>query len=160
MVVGTPRGAYSPEEKTLLHAVSEVVGKSLTNAKLYSLTRRALDATRKTQGYLESFVLSTRMGVLVLDEVGVAMIVNQEAEDFLGTPSEAILRRNALEALGNMGERGEALLRGFEACFREKRGFQYTQAMGDQIPPMLVNVFPLFREGSELIGAAATFTRA
>ena len=100
MIAGTTKGSYTDEEKTMLHAVAEVLGNSLTNAKLYNLTRRALDTTKKTQGYLESFIREARMGVMVLDERGAVMIINQEAERYLGIQQSDIMGRNAMEALG------------------------------------------------------------
>lgn len=162
MVAGTTKGSYSEEEKTLLHAVAEVLGNSLTNAKLYNLTRRALDTTKKTQGYLESFVREARMGVLVLDERGAVMIVNEEAERFLGVQQRDILGRNAMDVLGGMETRGQQLLQCFQSCFKDKLGMQFTEPVYDDSgnQTVLVNVFPLFREKGELIGAAATITRS
>ncbi|RJP31231.1 MAG: PAS domain-containing protein [Actinobacteria bacterium] len=162
MVAGTTKGQYSHEEKTLLQAVSEVLGNSLTNAKLYNLTRRALDTTKKTQGYLESFIHEARMGVMVLDERGTVMIINQEAERFLGAQQKDLLGHSAIEVLRGMDTRGQQLAQGFQGCFREKQGYQYTQPVYDDpaTQTVLVNVFPLFREGGELIGAAATINRS
>jgi PAS domain S-box-containing protein len=162
MVAGTTKGSYSDEEKTLMHAVAEVLGNSLTNAKLYNLTRRALDTTKKTQGYLESFIREARMGVLVLDERGAVMIVNQEAESFLGVQQKDIVGQNAADILRGMQGRGQQLMQGFQSCFREKLGVQYTEPIYDDSSnqTVLINVFPLFREKGELIGAAATITRA
>jgi PAS domain-containing protein/uncharacterized integral membrane protein len=160
MVAGTSKGMYSEEEKTLLQAVSEVLGNSLTNAKLYSLTRRALETTRKTQGYLESFIHEARMGVLVLDDRGAVMIINQEAGIYLGIEKNDIMGRNALETLDALGARGQELARGFRECYREKQGSHYTQPVYDDtaMQNAVVNVFPLFKEGGELIGAAATIS--
>jgi len=160
IVAGTTKGMYSEEEKTLLQAVSEVLGNSLTNAKLYNLTRRALETTRKTQGYLESFIHEARMGVLVLDERGAVMIVNQEAGTYLGAEKNDLQGRNALEALDALGARGQDMARGFRECYREKQSSHYTQPVYDDttMQTAVVNIFPLFREGGELIGAAATIS--
>jgi len=162
MVAGTTKGSYSDEEKTLLQAVSEILGNSLTNAKLYNLTRRALDTTKKTQGYLESFINEARMGVMVLDERGMVMIVNQEAERFLGAQQADLLGHSGIEVLRDMDTHGHQLAQGFQSCFRERQGIQYTQPVFDDpgTQTVLVNVFPLFREKGELIGAAATINRA
>lgn len=158
MVAGTTRDSYSEEEKTLMQAVSEVLGNSLTNARLYSLTRRALETTRRTQSYLESFIHEVQIGVLVLDERGTAMIVNQVAEEFLGSNKEDILGRSAVEALSAFDARGQNLARALRDCYRERRGLQYDQPTGGEAPgrTVLVNVFPLLRDNGELIGAAAT----
>ncbi len=162
MVAGTTKGSYSDEEKTLMHAVAEVLGNSLTNAKLYNLTRRALDTTKKTQGYLESFIREARMGVLVLDERGAVMIINQEAERFLGVQQRDIIGQNAIEMLRGVQGRGQLLIQGFQGCFKEKQGVQYTEPIYDdsESQSVLINVFPLFREKGELIGAAATIARS
>jgi len=162
MVAGTTKGSYSEEEKTLLQAVSEVLGNSLTNAKLYNLTRRALDTTKKTQGYLESFINEARMGVMVLDERGTVMIVNQEAERFLGAEHKDLMGHSAAEVLRSLDVRGQQLAQGFQGCFRERQGFHYTQPVYDDpaTQTVLINVFPLFREKGELIGAAATINRS
>ncbi len=161
MVAGTTRGGYSDEEKTLLQAVCEVLGNSLTNAKLYNLTRRALDTTKKTQGYLESFINEARMGVLILDERGMVMIINQEAERFLGAQQADLLARSAIEVLRGMDTRGHQLARGFQDCFRERQGLYYTQPVYDDpgTQTVLVNVFPLFRDKGDLIGVAATINK-
>jgi len=162
MVAGTTKGSYTEEEKTLLQAVSEVLGNSLTNAKLYNLTRRALDTTKKTQGYLESFINEARMGVMVLDERGAVMIVNQEAERFLGAEHKDFMGHSAIEVLRGLDVRGQQLAQGFQGCFRERQGFQYTQPIYDDpaTQTVLINVFPLFREKGELIGAAATINKS
>jgi PAS domain S-box-containing protein len=162
MVAGTTKGLYSDEEKVLMHAVAEVLGNSLTNAKLYNLTRRALDTTKKTQGYLESFIREARMGVLVLDERGAVMIINQEAERFLGVQQRDIMGQNAMDMLRGRQGRGQQMIQGFQSCFKEKLGVQYTEPVYDESDSqtVLINVFPLFREKGELIGAAATITRA
>ena len=158
MIAGTTKGSYTDEEKTMLHAVAEVLGNSLTNAKLYNLTRRALDTTKKTQGYLESFIREARMGVMVLDERGAVMIINQEAERYLGIQQSDIMGRNAMEALGGSDARSRQLLQGFQSCFKDKAGVHFTEPVYDDSgnQTVLVNVFPLFRERGELIGAAAT----
>ncbi|MEW6553029.1 MAG: GAF domain-containing protein [Actinomycetota bacterium] len=158
LVAGTGKGAYTEEEKTLLQAVSEVLGNSLTNAKLFNLTKRALETTRKTQGYLESFVHEARMGVLVLDDRGAMMIINQEAGMYLGAEKGDLLGRNALEALDALGTRGQDLARGFRECYRDMQSSHYTQPVYDDttMQTAVVNIFPLFKEGGELIGAAAT----
>ncbi len=160
MLAGTTKGSYSEEEKTLLQAVSEVLGNSLTSNRLYSLTRRALDTTRKTQGYLESFIHEAHMGVLVLDDRGAVMIVNQEAERFLGAEQKDILGRNAIDALSALGDKGEHLARCFQDCYRDRQGAEFSQPVYDDpaLQTVLVSVFPLFRGKGELIGAAATIS--
>jgi PAS domain-containing protein len=162
MVAGTTKGFYSEEEKTLLQAVSEVLGNSLTNAKLYNLTRRALDTTKKTQGYLESFIHEARMGVLVLDERGMLMIANQEAERFLHMQQADILGHNAVEALRALDVRGQQLAQAFQECYRLRQAMQYSQPVYDDpaTQTVLISVFPLFRQEGELIGAAATISRS
>ncbi len=162
MVAGTTKGEYSEEEKTLLQAVCEVLGNSLTNARLYNLTRRALDTTRKTQGYLESFIDAAHMGVMVLDEQGTIMIINQEAQEYFGAQKKDLLGRNAAELLDKLGPRGESLARNLRDCYRDKSAAHFTQPVyGDSAArSVLVNVYPLFRQEGEFIGAAATMSKA
>jgi PAS domain S-box-containing protein len=162
MVAGTTKGNYSEEEKTLLQAVSEVLGNSLTNARLYNLTRRALDTTRKTQSYLESFIHEAHMGVLVLDDRGAVMIANQEAEHYLGVQQKDIMGRGAIEVLTALDTRGQHLAQVFRDCYRDRQGYQFTQPIYDDpaTQTVTVSVFPLFREKGELIGAAATISKS
>lgn len=160
MVAGTAKGGYAEEEKTLFQAVSEVLGNSLTNARLYSLTRRALETTRKSQGYLESFVHEAHMGVVVLDEQGTVMIVNREAEEFLGAQRRDLLGGNGTEVFESLGVPGRRMSEGFRDCYREQRRTQFEQPVYDNPAAqiMTVNIFPLFREKGEMIGAAATIS--
>ncbi len=161
MVAGTTKGYYSEEERTLLQAVSEVLGNSLTNAKLYNLTRRALDTTKRTQGYLEGFIREVRMGVIVLDERGTVMIVNQEAERYLDVQQGDLLGGNAMDSLRGMDTRAQQLAQAFQGCYHEKQGVYYNQQLYEDATAqtVLVNVFPLFKDKGELIGAAATISR-
>jgi len=159
MIAGTTRGSYSQEENTLLHAVSGVLGNSLTNAKLYNITRRALDATKRTQSYLESFIREAKIGVLVLDNRGAVMIANREAERYLHVQLKDILGKDAITTLGGMDQRGQRLVQGFQSCLNDRLGVQFSHPVDDDPanPLVLVNVFPLFRDKDEVIGAAATF---
>lgn len=158
LVSSTSGRAYSEEEKTLLHAITEVLGNSLTNAKLYDITRRALDATRRTQSYLEGFIGETRIGVVVTDEQGRLMIANAEAERFLRAQPRELQGRNALEWLEARGERGAPLARALRNCYELRQGTSFMQPVDDDPirPAARIDAFPLMRENGEVIGAAAT----
>jgi uncharacterized membrane protein (DUF485 family) len=162
MLSGTTRGPYSQEERVLLQAVSEVLGNSLTNAKLYNITKRALDTTRKTQGYLESFIREVHVGVMVLDERGLVMIANREAGRHLDMQVEDILGRDIEEVLGGTGSRGRQFAQAVKDCLHERQGSRFTQPITDDPAAgnVRISVFPLFREKGELIGAAATMSRS
>ncbi len=158
----TAKGPYTEEERTMLHAVAEVLGNSLTNAKLYGITRRALDTTRKTQSYLESFVREAGIGVLILDEEGKILIANGGAETFLRIPLNDIKGCRATDLLTSLGPRGQALAQGFEACYTSKQGAHFMQQIDEDPlrPAAHVSTFPLFGGKGELIGSAATIVAA
>lgn len=161
MAAGTTKGNYSEEEVTLLHAVTEVLGNSLTNAKLYDITRRALDASKRSQQYMDSFVHEAKIGVLVLDGRGVAMIVNAEAERYLHTAANDLLGRNVFESLQNLGPRGQHLAQGFKSALEEKTATRFRHTLDEEPSRPYVNVsaFPLFNKQGDVIGAASTFIR-
>ena len=162
LMAATRKGSYSEEEKTLLHAVSEVLGNSLVNARLYDITRRALDNSRRTQNYLESFILEAKMGVLVVDANGMVLIANREAERYLNLQARDILGKDAFETLNSIGGRGNLLTQAFKSCFANHLGAQFADSMNDNHETIVltVNVFPLFDGKQELIGAAATVIKA
>lgn len=161
LLAGKASGSYSDEERTLLHAVSEVLGNSLTNAKLYDLTRRALDTSKKTQRYMEGFIHEAKIGVLVLDNRGIVMVSNREAERYLALESKDLLGQNIFEVLARLDRKGQQLAEGFRSSFKDRLGLQFTHTLEEDPsrPAIRVNVFPLFAGEDELIGAAATFFR-
>jgi putative methionine-R-sulfoxide reductase with GAF domain len=162
LMAATQKGSYSDEEKTLLHAVSEVLGNSLVNARLYDITRRALDNSKRTQSYLESFILEAKMGVLVVDSKGMVLIANREAERYLNLQAKDILGKNAFDTLNSVEGRGNLLIQAFQSCFANRLGAQFSDSMNDkhETIALTVNVFPLFGNKQELIGAAATVLKA
>jgi GAF domain-containing protein len=162
LMAATEKGSYSEEERTLLNAVSEVLGNALVNAKLYDITRRALDNSKRTQGYLESFILEAKIGVLVIDSKGMVLIANREAERYLNVQARDILGKDAFTMLDTSERRGSLLVQSFQSCFGDKLGAQYNDNMSDnhELIPVTVNVFPLFGGNQELIGAAATIIKA
>lgn len=157
LVATCGKSAYTSEEKTLLHAVAEVLGNSITNAKLYSLTRRALDATKRAQGYMESLVNEAAIGVLTVDDRGVIMIANAEAERFLGSSLRDHLGKGTSDVLGGLGESGLALARGFQGCLESRQSYQIDRPTGGDPAGATarVDIFPLFAQAGDLIGAAA-----
>lgn len=161
MVTGTTKGDYSEEEVTLLHAVTEVLGNSLTNAKLYDITRRALDSSKRSQQYMDSFVHEAKIGVLVLDGRGVVMITNREAEQYLHVEAKDLLGKDIFESLEGLGPRGQHLAQGFKSSLEDKTGARFKHTLDEEPsrPNIIVNAFPLFNKQGEVIGAASTFIR-
>jgi nitrogen fixation/metabolism regulation signal transduction histidine kinase len=133
----------------------------LTNSKLYDITRRALDNSRKTQGYLESFIMEAKIGVLVIDDGGMVLIANHEAENYLHIQYKDIMGKNAFDILGASQWRGQRLAQAFTSCLADKSSLQYSHPLEDDPASLAadINVFPLFKEKEELIGAAATFRK-
>lgn len=161
MVVGSGKGGFSDEERTLLYAVTEVLGNSLTNAKLFDLTRRALETTRKTQAYLEGFIRESGLGVLVVDERGTGLIANREAERFLSAARSSFLGPGTLENLVLMGDRGGRLAEALRSCLRNGKSISYSQAGAeDPLEIYKINVFALYRGKSDILGAAASISRS
>lgn len=162
LMAATMKGSYSDEEKTLLHAVTDVLGNSLVNARLYDITRRALDNSKRSQSYLESFILEAKMGVLVIDSNGMVLIANREAERYLNLEARDILGKDAFETLNALEWRGNLLVQAFKSCFVDGLGAQFNDSIDDDQETMAVtvNVFPLFKEKQELIGAAATVVKS
>jgi putative methionine-R-sulfoxide reductase with GAF domain len=162
LMAATESGSYSEEERTVLHAVSEVLGNSLVNARLYGITRRALDNSKRTQAYLESFIMEAKIGVLVIDAKGMFLIANREAERYLGVQARNILGKDAFQTLNANERRGNLLIQSFKSCFADRLGAQFKDMVNDNHESLqvTVNVFPLFGGGQELIGAAATIIKA
>lgn len=161
LITGTNKGDYSEEEVTLLHAVTEVLGNSLTNAKLYDITRRALDASKRSQQYMDSFVHEAKIGVLILDGRGVVMITNSEAEQYLHMETKDLLGKNVFESLENLGPRGQHLAQAFKTALEEKTGARFKHTLDEEPsrPYITVSAFPLFNKQGEVTGAASTFIR-
>ncbi len=160
LLAGTSKGGYAEEEKTLLQAVSEVLGNSLTNARLFDLTRRALETSRKSQGYLESFVHEAHMGIVLLDAKGTVKLVNREAEELLGVRRRDLLGRSGAEAFEEVGGPGRRMAEAFRDCRGEQRRAKFTHPLSGNpaLESLTVSVFPLYQEKGELIGAAAAIS--
>jgi K+-sensing histidine kinase KdpD len=161
MVTGTTKGDYSEEEVTLLHTVTEVLGNSLTNAKLYDITRRALDASKRSQQYMDSFVHEAKIGMLVLDGRGMVMITNREAEHYLHVETKDLLGKDIFESLESLGPRGQHLAQAFRSALEDKTGARFKHALDEEPsrPYITVSAFPLFNKQGEVTGAASTFIR-
>jgi hypothetical protein len=162
MMAGRQGQAFTPEEKILLHATAEVLGNSLTNAKLFDITQRALDTTRRTQNYLESLLREGQIGALVLDEKGAILYINVLAEAYLEAQGSDIRGKNYKEALAGLGWRGQRLIQAIEGCLDQRVGAQFNHPLNDDPESllMLIRVFPLFEEKGDFIGAAATLIRS
>lgn len=160
MVAGTAAGPYGEEEKTLLHAVSDVLGNSLTNARLYDLTRRALNATKRTQAYLEGFVNEAPMGIVLTDEKGSVLVVNREAEEMLGVRAKDLLGRTASELQVEMGGEVGELARELRGCVSSGRAGRIRISAPGPVADVYADVFPLRLDRGGTIGAAATLRRS
>ncbi len=162
MLAGTTAGPYDEEAKTFLNAVSDVLGNALTNAKLYDLTRRALETTRRSQGYLEGFVSEAPMGIVLVDEKGAVMVANREALVMLGVRQGELQGRTVSE-LQMLAEGGlKELSRALNACI--SAGQCGRIALPDpgagSHATVIADVFPLRHGKKEATGAAATLRRA
>jgi PAS domain-containing protein len=161
MITGTNKGDYSEEEVTLLHTVTEVLGNSLTNAKLYDITRRALDASKRSQQYMDSFVHESKIGILVLDGKGMVMITNSEAEHYLHVEAKDLLGKNIFESLENLGPRGQHLAQAFKTALEDKTAARFKHTLDEEPsrPYITISAFPLFNKQGEVTGAASTFIK-
>jgi hypothetical protein len=161
MVTGTAKGDYSEEEMTLLHTVTEVLGNSLTNAKLYDITRRALDSSKRSQQYMDSFVHEAKIGMLVLDGNGVVMIANREAEKYLHVEIRDLLGKDVFVSLDGLGPRGQHLAQAFRSALEDKTAARFKHTLDEEPsrPYMTVSAFPLFNKQGDIIGSASTFIR-
>ncbi len=162
LLAGTAAGPYDEEAKTLLDAVSDVLGNSLTNAKLYDLTRRALDATRRSQGYLEGFINQAPMGIVLVDEKGSVMVANREAISLLASKHGELLGRTVgdLQVVAEGGVR--ELARALSTCVSSGQTVKVSLSApaSGRYAAVNADVFPLRREKGEVIGAAATLRPA
>ncbi|MDY6793951.1 MAG: GAF domain-containing protein [Actinomycetota bacterium] len=159
MLAGKTSTRYTDEERILLHAVAEVLGNSLTNAKLYDITRRALSTSKTTQSYLDSFIHEANIGVLVVDGKGTVMISNRWAEQCLRLTPGEMQGKNIFDILSRLETEDQTMTQGFRSSLDGEKGVQFNPASPTDThqQALLVTVFPLFKSGKEVLGAAATF---
>lgn len=159
MVAGKRDGGFPEEEQTLMHAICEVLGNSLTNAKLYQITRRALDMSRKNLAYLESFINAASAGIVIVDEVGNVFLVNREAENLLGLSRKEMVGKNLRNFFG--GEHGprKRMAENLEECLKGGNRMQWRENGDEGVPPCTIDLFPISREEGKVMGAAMIISR-
>lgn len=161
MVAGTKSThRYSEDEKDLLRGMSELVGMAITNAELYRIARRSLDALAKQRGITESVLDEMVAGVMTADRDGRVAVFNREAQRItgfsLGEKIQAQLRPETSVDDNPLGPLEHGMLEELRSPATAREGEALIMRKDRTLVPIAYRIYPMVGDKG-LLGVAAVF---
>jgi signal transduction histidine kinase/putative methionine-R-sulfoxide reductase with GAF domain len=155
--------AYAMDEKRLLDGLGELASLSITNAELYRIARRSLDALSRERGVKDSVLEEMVAGVITADSKGRIAVFNREAQRLTGYTfaemTQARLRPEASLDQNPLGPLEHGLLEVLDNPSLVREGDALLLKSDKALLPVSYRIYPLV-SGPEVIGAACVFMEA
>jgi signal transduction histidine kinase len=155
--------SYSEEEKRLLDGLAELASLSITNAELYRIARKSLDALSRERGVTDSVLDEMVAGVITADAKGRIGIFNREAQRVTGytfaEKTQALLRPETSLDQNPLGPLEHGMLEVLENPTLVREGDALIMKTDRSLLSVSYRIYPLMN-GPEVIGAACVFMEA
>ena len=155
--------AYSDDEKLLLDGLGELASMAITNAELYRIARRTLDALSRERGVAGSVLEEMVAGVITVDARGRIGTFNREAQRLTGytfaEKTQVLLRPEISLDQNPLGPLEHGMLDVLANPAIVKEGDALIMKTDMSILPISYRIYPLV-DGSDLVGAACVFMEA
>ncbi len=151
---------YSGDERRLLEGLGELASLAITNAELYRIARKSLDALSRERGVTDSVLEEMVAGVMTADARGRIGVFNREAQRLTGyTFAEKTQVRLRLETSldqNPMGPLEHGMLEVLDNPSLIREGDALVMKSDKTLLPVSYRIYPLVN-GPEVIGAACVF---
>lgn len=154
---------YSLDEKRLLDGLAELASLAITNAELYRIARKSLDALSRERGVKDSVLEEMVAGVITADAKGRIGVFNREAQRLTGytfaEKTQARLHPEASLEVNPLGPLEHGLLEVLDNPSLVREGDALVMKSDKSLLPVSYRIYPLV-SGPEVIGAACVFMEA
>lgn len=154
---------YTLDEKRLLDGLGELASMAITNAELYRIARRSLDALSRERGVTDSVLEEMVAGVMTSDAKGRLVIFNREAQRLTGysfaEKTQVLLRPEASLDKNPLGPLEHGMLEVLDNPSLTREGDALLMKADMSLLPVSYRIYPLM-SGAEVVGAACVFMEA
>jgi len=151
---------YSMDEKRLLDGLAELASLAITNAELYRIARKSLDALSRERGVKDSVLEEMVAGVITADAKGRIGVFNREAQRLTGytfaEKTQARLRPETSLDQNPLGPLEHGMLEVLDNPTLEREGDALVMKGDKTLVPVSYRIYPLMN-GPEVIGVACVF---
>jgi len=155
--------AYTDDEKLLLDGLGELASMAITNAELYRIARKTLDALSRERGVAGSVLEEMVAGVITADARGRIGTFNREAQRLTGytfaEKTQLLLRPEISLDQNPLGPLEHGMLDVLANPAIVKEGDALIMKTDMSILPISYRIYPLV-DGADLVGAACVFMEA
>ena len=155
--------AYTTDEKLLLDGLAELAGLAITNAELYRIARKSLDALTRERGVKDSVLEEMVAGVITTDASGRIGVFNREAQRLTGYAFAEMTQRRLLPESSldqnPLGPLEHGLLEVLENPSLVREGDALIMKSDRALLPVSYRIYPLV-SGPEVVGSACVFMEA
>jgi len=155
--------AYTIEEKRLLDGLGELASMAITNAELYRIARKTLDALSRERGVAGSVLEEMVAGVITADARGRIGTFNREAQRLTGytfaEKTQALLRPEVPLDQNPLGPLEHGMLEVLANPSTVREGDAIIMKTDMAILPISYRIYPLV-DGTDVVGAACVFMEA
>lgn len=163
VAANTREHIYSDEEKRLLDGLGEIASLSITNAELYRIARKSLDALSRERGVTDSVLEEMVAGVITADARGRIGVFNREAQRLtgytFGEKTQALLRPETSLDQNPLGPLEHGMLDVLKDPKLVREGDAIVMKTDKSLLSVSYRIYPLV-SGPEVIGAACVFMEA
>ncbi|MFH1150149.1 MAG: ATP-binding protein [Actinomycetota bacterium] len=151
---------HSEDETRMLEGFAELSSLAITNAELYRIARKSLDALARERGITGSVLEQMVAAVMTCDSKGRISIFNREAQRLtgysFGERTQVMLRPETSLDENPLGPLEHGMLEALEGTGAVSEGEAVVLKKDNTLLPIAYRVYPLM-DGPEVVGAAAVF---
>jgi signal transduction histidine kinase len=155
--------SYSDEEKRLLDGLGELASLAITNAELYRIARKSLDALSRERGVTDSVLDEMVAGVITADSRGRIGVFNREDQRLtgytFGEKTQVLLRPETSLDQNPLGPLEHGMLEVLENPALVREGDAIILKTDRSLLSVSYRIYPLMN-GPEVIGTACVFMEA
>ena len=163
VAANTHEHSYSMDEKRLLDGLAELSSLAITNAELYRIARRSLDALSRERGVTDSVLDEMVAGVITADARGRIGVFNREAQHLTGytftEKTQVRLRPETSLDQNPLGPLEHGMLEVLDNPSLIREGDALVMKSDKALLPVSYRIYPLVN-GPEVIGVACVFMEA
>lgn len=154
------RHVYRAEEKVMLDGLGEIASLSITNAELYRIARKSLDALSKERGVTDSVLEEMVAGVITSDSRGRISVFNREAQRITGftfaEKTQALLKPESSLDQNPLGPLERGMLDVLNDPRDVREGDAIIMKTDGALLPVSYRIYPLM-SAKDVVGTACVF---
>ena len=154
---------YSTDEKRMMAGLGELASLAITNAELYRIARKSLDALSRERGVKDSVLEEMVAGVMTADAKGRIGVFNREAQRLtgytFGERTQVMLQPETSLDENPLGPLEHGMLEVLNNPSLVREGDALIMKSDKALLPVSYRIYPLVN-GPEVIGAACVFMEA